>query len=192
MPRCLPTSSRAVWRLKSAKSRSLTVTGNPPTTSTMTSASWAAAMPSATRVIPECSFERVASLTARMVPSISAVSGMMLLVVPAEMRPTVITPGSNTSMRRVTISCSAWTISQAIGIGSRARNGSLAWPPRPLTVMYIRSAEAIIGPGFTATNPVGSTVMMCRANAPVTGDAEPSASGGMSRSPSSSMNRAPW
>jgi hypothetical protein len=48
-------------------------------------------------------------------------------------RPTVTTAGSNTSTRRVTIVCSACTISQAIGIGSIARNGSLACPPLPVT-----------------------------------------------------------
>ena len=55
-----------------------------------------------------------------MVPSISAVSGMTLFVVPAVMRPTVTMPGSNTSMRRVIMVWSAWTISHAIGIGSSA------------------------------------------------------------------------
>ena len=55
-----------------------------------------------------------------------AVSGITLSVVPAEIRPTVTTDGSNTSIVRVTIVCSAWTISQATGIGSSARYGSLA------------------------------------------------------------------
>ncbi len=64
---------------------------------------------------------RVFSLTARIVPSISAVSGITLFVVPALIRPTVTTDGSKTSMLRVTIVCSACTISQATGIGSRAR-----------------------------------------------------------------------
>ena len=81
---------------------------------------------------------RVFSLTARIVPSISAVSGIMLFVVPAVMRPTVTTAGSNTSTERVTISCSACTISQATGIGSSARYGSLAWPPLPVTVIVER------------------------------------------------------
>ena len=59
-------------------------------------------------------------------PSISAVSGITLFVVPAVIRPTVITDGSNTSTVRVIIVCRAWTISQATGIGSVARCGSLA------------------------------------------------------------------
>ena len=66
-----------------------------------------------------------------MVPRISAVSGMTLFVVPAVMRPTVTTAGSNTSMLRVTIVCSACTISQATGIGSSAwygRGGVAALP----------------------------------------------------------------
>ena len=114
--------------------------------STVTSAPCAAAIPSATRRMPSCTCVRVDSLTVRIVPSISAVSGMMLFVVPALMRPTVTTDGSNTSMLRVTIIWIACTISQAIGIGSRARNGSLACPPRPTTSMMNRSADAMIGP----------------------------------------------
>jgi hypothetical protein len=115
-----------------------------------------------------------------------------LFVVPALMRPTVTTEGSNTSTRRVTIIWSAWTISQAIGIGSRARYGSLACPPRPITSMMNRSAEAMIGPPRELTHPVGNDDVMCSANAPVTGDGVPSGSGGTSSSPSSSMKRAPW
>jgi hypothetical protein len=42
--------------------------------------------PSATRRMLSCTLVRVDSLTVRIVPSISAVSGMMLFVVPALMR----------------------------------------------------------------------------------------------------------
>ena len=91
-------------------------------------------MPSTTRRMPSWTLARVASLTARIVPSMSAVSGIMLFVVPAVICPTVTTAGSNTSIVRVTIICSAWTISHATGIGSSARCGSLAWPPLPVTV----------------------------------------------------------
>ena len=80
----------------------------------------------ATRRRLSCTELRVAWLNVRIVPWISAIGGMMLLVVPASMRPTVTTAGSKTSIRRVTISCSACTISQAIGTGSRARWGALA------------------------------------------------------------------
>ncbi len=159
--------------------------------STVTSAPWAAAIPSATRRMLSCTFVRVDSLTVRIVPSISAVSGMMLFVVPALMRPTVTTDGSNTSRLRVTIIWIACTISQAIGIGSRARNGSLACPPRPTTSMRNRSADAMIAPPRELTQPVGSDDVMWSANAPVTGDGVPSARGGTSSSPSSSMKRAP-
>ena len=91
-------------------------------------------MPSATRRTSSCTRVRVGSLTLRIVPSMLAVSGMMLSVVPAVMRAMVTTDGSNTSMVRVTIVCSACTISQATGIGSTARCGSLAWPPLPMIV----------------------------------------------------------
>ena len=103
---------------------------------------------------------------------------MTLFVVPAVIRPTVTTAGSNTSMRRVTIVCSAWTISQAIGIGSSARYGSLACPPRPFTVMSIVSLDAITGPPRQLSQPVGSDDVMCIANAPVTGDSLPSTRAG--------------
>jgi len=89
----------------------------------ITCASCAALTPSATRRMPSRTFARVRSLMARMVPSMTAVSGMMLLVVPALMRPTVTTVGSNTSIVRVTIVCSACTISHAMGMGSSAACG---------------------------------------------------------------------
>jgi hypothetical protein len=101
--------------------------------------------------MPSCTLLRVRSLTARMVPRISALSGMTLLVVPATIFDTVTIDGSNTSIRRVTIVCNACTISHATGIGSSARCGSLAWPPRPVTTMRIVSLEAMQGPGRVAT-----------------------------------------
>ena len=125
-------------------------------------------------------------------PTIVAVSGITLFVVPAVMCPTVTTDGSNTSTVRVTISCSAWTISQATGIGSIARCGSLAWPPLPVTVIVILSAEAMIEPPRLLIQPDGNDDVMWMANAAVTGEALPSPSGGTSSRPSSSMNRAPW
>ena len=95
--------------------------------------SWAAAIPSATRLIPSCTFFRVAALIARMVPSMRATSGMTFVAVPAMSRVTVITAGSQISIRRVMSACNAVTISHATGMGSRVRNGSDAWPPLPLT-----------------------------------------------------------
>ena len=68
---------------------------------------------------------RVRSLTARIVPLIIAVSGITLLVVPVWIWVTVMTPGSNTSMRRVTSVCRAWTISHATGTGSSVKCGAL-------------------------------------------------------------------
>ena len=49
-------------------------------------------------------------------------------------------------MRRVTITCSACTISAATGIGSLARYGVDAWPPLPVTVISSTSADAISAP----------------------------------------------
>jgi hypothetical protein len=66
-----------------------------------------------------------------------AESGITLSVVPAWKLPTVMTTGSNTSNLLVTIVCSAITISQAAGIGSAARCGWEACPPRPCTVTKI-------------------------------------------------------
>ena len=80
---------------------------------------------------------------------------MMLLVVPAVIWPTVTTAGSKMSTRRVTINCSACTISQAIGIGSIVRNGSLACPPAPLTTISNVSAGAIAGPPLVGDHPDG-------------------------------------
>ena len=67
---------------------------------------------------------RVFSETVRMVPSRLAVSGMMLRVVPASIFATVTTAGSKAFTRRVTSVWNAWTISQAIGIGSRQSCGA--------------------------------------------------------------------
>ena len=58
---------------------------------------------------------------------------------------TVTTAGSKTSTRRVTIDCSASTISAATGTGSAALCGIEACPPRPRTVIRHWSAAAIIG-----------------------------------------------
>src|ERR1700759_2385760 len=72
---------------------------------------------------------------------------MTLSVVPAWKLLIVTTTGSNTSNRRVTMVCSAVTISHAAVIGSAARWGWEAWPPRPRTVTRRMSAAASIGPG---------------------------------------------
>ena len=50
----------------------------------------------------------------------------------------------------------------------------------------------MIEPARLLNQPAGSADVMCRANAPVTGDFVPSARSGTSSRPSSSMNRAPW
>ena len=138
--------------------------------------------------MPSCTLARVRSLTARMVPRISAESGITLPVVPATILATVTTVGSKTSMRRVTIICNAWTISHATGMGSSVRCGSLAWPPLPVMRMWSVSLEAMHGPGRVATYPMGLDDVMCIANAPVTGEGLPSsACGATFNRPSSSM-----
>jgi hypothetical protein len=91
---------------------------------------------------------RVASDVVRIVPSTKAVSGMMFVVVPASMWAIVTTAGSKTSTRRVTIACSASTISAATGIGSIVSWGAEAWPPRPRIVRRMKSAATSIAPGL--------------------------------------------
>ena len=125
--------------------------------------------------------------TVRIVPSSSAVSGMTLVAVPAAMRPTVTTAGSNTSTRRVTYVCSACTISQATGIGSFAWCGIDACPPRPRTVTRNSSADASSAPARVATTPAGNDGDWWMANAHSTGP-PPSAA---AITPSSMAMRAP-
>lgn len=103
------------------------------------------------------------SLTARIVPSIFAVSGITLVVVPAINFVIVTTAGSKVSMRRVIIICSACTISHATGIGSSVLNGSDAWPPLPVIVIERVSLDAITGPLRVPTMPAGIDEVMCRA-----------------------------
>jgi len=98
-------------------------------------APWAAATCSATRLTFSSTLLRVRSEMVRMVPSIEAVSGMMLRVVPASILATVTTAGSNAFTRRVTRLWNACTISQATGIGSTQSCGAEAWPPSPRTVI---------------------------------------------------------
>ena len=119
-------------------------------------------------------------------PSSSAVSGITLDVVPAVIRPTVSTAGSNTLNRLVTIVCSAPTIAAAAGTGSIAWNGIAPCPPRPVTVTVHASALAMIGPGLQVTTPDVAVAVMCSASARSTG--RPPASS----TPSSIMCRAPW
>ena len=75
------------------------------------------------------SLSALASEKRRTVASKRAVSGMMLRRVPPSTRPTVITTGSKTSKRRVTIVCSEVIISAMAAIGSRPRCGVDPCPP---------------------------------------------------------------
>ena len=121
----------------------------------------------------------------RTVPSMNAVSGMTLVVVPDSIRPMVTTAGSKTSTLLVTIDCRAKTISHAPGIGSSARYGIDACPPRPRTVIVNSSADASIVPDFVETDPAGWFGVWWMANARSTSPVA-------SSKPSSSITRAPW
>jgi hypothetical protein len=112
---------------------------------------------------------------------------MMLVVVPATIRHTVITTGSNTRVRRVIIVWIAPTIAAAAGTGSSASCGIAACPPRPVTVTRSVSEDAMVGPGRHVTSPDGSVEVMCTANARSGVPAGPPGSS----SPSSIMCRAP-
>ena len=180
---CSPYSALAVRAASSVTRPSQMVTGNPCSISTSATAPCARAMFSATRRMPSWAVARARSERVRKVPHSRASSGMMLSVVPASMRAMVITAGSATPTRRVTITCSAMTISQAIGMGSSASCGMEAWPPLPRTLTRILSDEASSGPVRPANTPLGMLGEMCRAKA---------ASGIGSIRPSSSMKRAPW
>jgi hypothetical protein len=87
------------------------------------------------------------------------------------MRATVTTAGSNTSTALVTSTCSACTISQAIGTGSSDRYGAEAWPLRPRTTISMRSPEAMVGPARRLSVPDSYCVLMCSAKAAPTGAA---------------------
>ena len=99
---------------------------------------------------------RDSRLNERAVAKNLAWSGMTLSVVPAWKLPTVITTGSNTSNFLVTSVCNAVTISQATAIGSAARCGVEACPPRPCTVTVIWSAAASMAPPLVENVPHGS------------------------------------
>ena len=117
---------------------------------------WARAMSPISRGTSSASALRDGRLNERAVARNLAWSGITLSVVPAWKLPTVITTGSNTSNFLVTSVCSAVTISHATGIGSAARCGIEAWPPRPCTVTVIWSAAASIAPGRVENVPQGS------------------------------------
>ena len=126
---------------------------------------WASAVLVATRSTSCWVVSRLASETARMVPSTIAVSGMTLVVVPASMWATVSTAGLKASTSRVSWVCRAVTVAQAAGMGSVQKCGVEACPPRPVTVSRNSSALASNGPGRVATSPLGMLGVTWRANA---------------------------
>src|SRR3546814_19119832 len=92
----------------------------------------------------------------RIVPSISALSGMMLFVVPAAIFAMVTTAGSKTEMRRVTMVWIAVTIDKATGLGSTASCGIDACPTAPLTMIERTSSKATTGPERPGQLPGGA------------------------------------
>ena len=117
----------------------------------------AALTPAATRSIAACAVVRISGEKVRSVAASCPESGMMLSLVPAVTRPTVRTTESKASKVRVTIVCSASTISQTTGTGSALRCGVDPCPPRPETVIVTVSAPAINGPGRADQWPRGSS-----------------------------------
>ncbi len=150
-----PNNSAATDIARSTASASLTVTGYSLWWSTSTLTPCAAAMPSHVRRATSAISAEVAGSTVRTVASKLATSGMMLRLVPAWNVPTVSTAGANASTDRDSAVCSASTISQAAGIGSAARCGDAACPPRPCTLTRNASLAAIIAPAREVTVPRG-------------------------------------
>jgi hypothetical protein len=74
---------------------------------------------------------RVASSYARMFSSMTARSGMMLLLLPAATRPTVTTAKVPGATSRATIVCRRTTIIDARTTGSTDSCGIEPWLPRP-------------------------------------------------------------
>ena len=138
----------------------------------------------AIRLMPSCALALERSDVERNVPSISTDSGITLLVVPASIFVVVNTTGLKALILLTTMCCSAWTISQATGIGSKASCGIEAWPPLPVTFIFQVSAAARIGPGLPVNFPLSISGVMCSAKI---------ASGeyGASNIPSSSTTLAP-
>ncbi len=112
-------------------------------------------MPSTSRVAARSSLARAVAEKVRTVASKAHSSGMTFSFVPPAIRPTVTTSGSNASNCRVTIACSAVTISHATGIGSSAFCGRDPCPPAPMTRTRSWSQPAISGPARPDHPPSG-------------------------------------
>jgi hypothetical protein len=80
---------------------------------------------------------------------------------PAASEHSETTAASIGAVLRATMLCAAVMMWPAISTGSTVRCGCAAWPPRPLMVISIRSAAAIIGPGFRPMWPAGSPGQLC-------------------------------
>src|ERR1700712_3365569 len=151
-----PNRSAAVEATNSYSRSSLTVTGYSPTHVASAVSPWAAAMPSQSLTALAVTLLAASGLKLRTVASKTASSPITLRLVPAWKEPTVINTGSKMSNWRVTMVCSARTISQATGMGSRPRWGAEPWEPAPITLTW-RAAEAAISvPGRAANTRFGN------------------------------------
>jgi len=99
---------------------------------------------------------RTSGLYVRTVSSSFTSSGMMLRFVPPWIAPTVTTAGSSGEFSRLTIVCSASTISEARTTGSFVDCGDAPWPPIPRTVTSIESPLAMTYPGVYEIVPAGT------------------------------------
>ncbi len=108
------------------------------------------------------SWSRTDCSKARMVPFITARSGMILPLVPDVIWPTVSTAVSCAGTSRATRLCMPRRMLAAAVMGSMERCGIAPWPPAPLTSTVKASAEAMVGPGRTWTLPTGFSVVRWR------------------------------
>lgn len=123
-----------------------------------------------------------AELVRTLMPS-SAVSGMTAAVVPACSLPMVTTTGSWADISRETIVWSRSTSEAAITTGSTAASGLEPWPPRPKSLTVMESVAPMTVPGRVAMRPTGP--------GPTCEPRITSGRGKRSKSPSSTISRAP-
>ena len=164
--RSSPSMSAATRSANRTLSASFTVTGYSSRYSISTSSPCAAATPWQTRIARSRTCTRIAGSKVRTVASKVAFSGMMLRRVPAWSDPTVSATGENASTCRLIAVCSATTISQVAGTGSRDRCGDELCPASPRTVTSMPSLAAISGPGRVTSCPLPNMFeITCSANA---------------------------
>ena len=182
--------SEAARRTRSVKGASFTRTGSPSSVSKLASAPLARATFWAIDSIRRATSLRRPSSSTRKVPSITAVSAMMFLAVPACMRPIVTTTGSRGSVRRLRTFCSSPTTAQAAASASIPRCGRAAWLDRPFTRMVNSCPPAIRAPARTPIRPTGISGSTWRETMPSTPFICPALM--ISRAPKGSASSAGW